>query len=99
MGAKIRPTNGEVLLRTRVKPPGAVIANAVQSGYRLAYNQRGVLSPYGNFSPEKCRWAKEVPGGEEKSLIPCITALVIKYLQFGRPSARGKRVKPKAAQV
>ena len=97
MGAEIQTTGREVLLGTSYKAPGAVIHDAIIAGYGSAYRSRGIL-PLAGFTPPKCRWsATQIAAAEERSLIPCMTALAIQYLQKGGFYKRGKRVKAKGA--
>lgn len=87
---------GEGILFPRFEKPGIVIQNAILAGNRLAYLTGGLLYPYGAWKPQVCRWAtKAGRDKEEKSLIPCMTAIAIRYLELGGFYRRGKRVRAK----
>jgi hypothetical protein len=97
MGSEVRGAGEEVLLRPNYRPPGTVIHDAILAGNKSTYRSTGLLAPYGLWEEETCRWSRSNGGesGEEKSLIPCMTAIAIKYLQLGGFYKSGKRTAAK----
>ena len=97
LGTEVRRAGKEVLLSAPWRAPGAVIQNAIITGNKSAYRSTGLLAPYGAWEATTCRWQTAGSGEEkeERSLIPCMTAIAIKYLQLGGFYKSGKRTKAK----
>ena len=97
METEVRRTGEKILLSPSWRPPGAILANAILAGNELTYRSTGLLAPYGAWKAPTCRWESATVGTrEEKSLIPCMTAVAIRYLMIGGFYRRGKRKKVKS---
>lgn len=93
MATEVRRAGETVLLSPGYRSPGTVIHDAILAGNKSAYRSSGLLAPYGAWEAATCRWATAGKGEEreEKSLIPCMTAIAIKYLMLGGFYKSGKR--------
>lgn len=97
MATEIRRTGEGILRGSPWKSPGTVLYDAILAGNKSTYRSTGLLAPYGAWEAETCRWQTTSQGeeGEERSLIPCMTAIAIKYLQLGGFYKSGKRTAAK----
>ena len=94
MGTEIRQPRKRLLPPGHFIPPGKAIARSVFAEHQLAYRRGRYEHPFdaeGCFTPPGASsWAVGADDGEPKSLIPCITAIVIEVMKAGMPS-RGRR--------
>ncbi len=101
MGSQILTTNGAVLQSRPFLPPGNAIIHAIFAEHESAY-KRGRLryrfTARGVFAPPRSRWAQtQAEPAEEKSLIPCMTAVAIEVMKLGGIGRRYRRVEAKGA--
>ena len=96
---KVRRPGSPVLRERRFVRPGTAIFHAIVAEHKRAYRHGRLdylyTAPWA-WRPGKCRWAVN-PGdpGEEKSLVPCITAVAIEIMKLGLNGRRYKRTDPK----
>tara|TARA_R110000868_G_scaffold78597_1_gene224143 strand:+ start:295 stop:615 length:321 start_codon:yes stop_codon:yes gene_type:complete len=91
---KVRASGKPVLFTGCFEPPGAVLSKAIFTGHQLAGTQRGLFFSWyrpGRPVKKESRWAGIKGSQDEKSLIPCMTAIAIEWLKFGGRSGRVKR--------